>query len=323
MGLQFQTSNTLSEAFAFVEIKHRDQSRKGTSIPYLSHLMAVAALVMENGGTQEQACAALLHDVVEDCGGAKVLNEVRELFGDPIARIVEECSDSINDNPSHEKAPWKDRKQKYIDAIPTKSDATILVIAADKFHNLSSLIKDLERYGPAVWDRFNATPTETIWFYQQVVLAVRTRTPTPLCTDLLAACSHLEDIRDAHKNGVDAPYENSNLIDHSIYVASTNGEAFTSEEFSALTKMVSEYFDTYSVRDALGVYKGKKIATKVVEVGTLRSQRVFTLSINLCRLFKQETVAIRMRGVFHLVNQYKYIGGVDENVVGRIEFEKS
>ena len=141
---------------------HREQLRKGSRVPYMTHLMSVSALVMEHGGTEDQAIAGLLHDAVEDApagqGGA-VLAEIRERFGAAVADMVLACSDGLNDS-GERKGTWQERKQAYVDGLPHKSLDALLVTAADKTHNGLCIAADVRRYGQGFWSTFNASPDE-------------------------------------------------------------------------------------------------------------------------------------------------------------------
>jgi len=124
-----------NDAFLYAAEKHAAQTRKKTDVPYISHLMSVAALVLEAGGGEDEAVAALLHDVVEDCGGEPVLEEVRERFGDHVAKIVAGCTDAY----TIPKPPWKQRKLDYLDVLRRAGDDIRLVSAADKLHNVRTI----------------------------------------------------------------------------------------------------------------------------------------------------------------------------------------
>ena len=137
---------------------HQDeyhQVRKSTSLNYLCHPMGVASLVLEAGGDEDQAIAALLHDVPEDCGGEKRLKKIGKKYGSRVEKIVRECSDSLVDGIA-DKAPWRERKQAHIDHIAHADPATLLVVAADKLHNGRAIVMDLSIQKAKVWDRFNA-----------------------------------------------------------------------------------------------------------------------------------------------------------------------
>jgi len=149
-------------AFIFAAEKHKGQTRKASTIPYIAHLMGVASLVLEAGGDEDLAIAALLHDVVEDCGGAPMLKEVRRRFGARVAKVVEGCTDA----DTYPKPPWQERKEAYIKHL-IKADAdTKLVSAADKLNNVRSILSDYRALGESVWSRFNGGREGTLWYYR-------------------------------------------------------------------------------------------------------------------------------------------------------------
>jgi (p)ppGpp synthase/HD superfamily hydrolase len=152
------------EAFRYAHQLHRNQERKGTSIPYISHLMTVAALVIEHGGSEEQAIAALLHDAAEDQSGASTLKEIRTLFGDGVAQIVSDCTDAWTDP----KPEWRMRKEAYLKELPYKPQASLLVSLADKTHNAEAILFDYQELGAALWDRFNGGADGTRWYYGEL-----------------------------------------------------------------------------------------------------------------------------------------------------------
>jgi (p)ppGpp synthase/HD superfamily hydrolase len=149
-------------AFLFAADKHAKQARKASSIPYIAHLMGVASLVLEGGGDEDLAIAALLHDVVEDCGGAPMLQEVRRRFGSRVAKIVDGCTDA----DSYPKPPWRERKEKYIARLKKENAETRLVSAADKLNNIRSILSDYRALGESVWSRFNGGRDGTLWYYR-------------------------------------------------------------------------------------------------------------------------------------------------------------
>src|SRR3954471_10588887 len=182
------------EALLFASRHHRDQLRKGSRVPYMTHLMSVSALVMEHGGTEDQAIAGLLHDAVEDApagqGGA-VLAEIKERFGDAVADMVAACSDGLNDS-GERKGTWQERKQAYVDALPHKSLDALLVTAADKTHNGLCIAADVRRYGRDFWSTFNASRDELLWYYTSVRDVVATRLPgTSIAAALCRAVDEL------------------------------------------------------------------------------------------------------------------------------------
>jgi len=145
---------------------HSTQARKGLGAPYISHLMAVSGLVLEHGGDETQAIAALLHDSAEDCGGRPMLESVRVIFGDEVAQIVEACTDTF-DNP---KPDWLPRKKAYLSAMTTKPGSTKLVTCADKLHNISHTLRDIRTEGAETWKvrmekSANASGEKQCWYY--------------------------------------------------------------------------------------------------------------------------------------------------------------
>lgn len=156
LGPRFQ------RAFLFAADKHSGQTRKASTIPYIAHLMGVASLVLEAGGDEDLCIAALLHDVVEDCGGAPMLKEVRRRFGPRVARIVDSCTDA----DTYPKLPWRERKETYIRRLKREGADTRLVSAADKLNNVRSILSDYRAIGEAVWSRFKGGREGTLWYYR-------------------------------------------------------------------------------------------------------------------------------------------------------------
>lgn len=181
-------STRFDEAFLYAHDAHRDQRRKKTDRPYISHLMGVASLVLQYGGDEEQAIAALLHDVVEDCGGAPRMEEIRKKFGERVARIVDGCTDS----DAIPKPPWLERKQRYLERVLREPEEVLLVSAADKLYNMREILMDLRESGPAVWERFKGGQEGSLWYYRELVKAFRGRTPRSLLAELERAVKDLE-----------------------------------------------------------------------------------------------------------------------------------
>lgn len=161
----FRPSQGLAEALAFALELHGDQPRKGTAIPYVTHLLAVASLVGESGGDEAEMVAALLHDAVEDGGGAPVLEQIRQRFGEEVAGIVDGCTD---DDSGAEKAPWLDRKRTYLEHLTSAPLNVLRVACADKLHNGAALARDLRDQGPAVFQRFRGDREGTLWYYRSM-----------------------------------------------------------------------------------------------------------------------------------------------------------
>ena len=174
-------SDRLDRAVALVTRAFRNKRRKGTQIPYLSHLFQVMVYVAENGGDEDQLIAALLHDYLEDIDTATV-DEVREHFGERVAEMVAGLSDST----TTPKPPWKERKTAYLAALASKSPAIKLVSCADKLHNARSIHRDFRNVGDALWDRFTADRDQTLWYYRGVVRALGTGWSHPLLDELRA-----------------------------------------------------------------------------------------------------------------------------------------
>ena len=156
-------------ALLYATLVHGGQVRKGTSTPYVAHLLAVAATVLEYGGDEDLAIAALLHDTVEDQGGTARLEDVRNRFGDRVARIVEACSDSLADTGKGEhKAPWDERKANYLTHLRVADEDVLRVSLADKVHNARAILRDLRNpdVGESVWNRFSQPKTKTLQHYR-------------------------------------------------------------------------------------------------------------------------------------------------------------
>jgi (p)ppGpp synthase/HD superfamily hydrolase len=146
---------------------HHDQPRKGTTIPYVSHLLGVCSIALESGATETEAIAALLHDAPEDAGGEPILKAIEANFGSEVAEIVRECSDSLTAK-GEKKAPWPVRKKAYLEHLKTAGASAMLVSASDKLHNLRAISSDHREIGDEIWERFNApTPRKEhiLWYY--------------------------------------------------------------------------------------------------------------------------------------------------------------
>jgi len=175
-------------AFNFAAAKHDGQTRKASTIPYIAHLMGVASLVLEFGGDEDLAIAALLHDVVEDCGGAPMLKEVRRRFGSRVAKVVAGCTDS----DTYPKPPWQERKVTYIRHLKRADAGTRLVSAADKLNNVRSIVSDYRDVGEALWTRFAGGREATLWYYRALLEEFRRGTPNRLIRELELAIRELE-----------------------------------------------------------------------------------------------------------------------------------
>jgi (p)ppGpp synthase/HD superfamily hydrolase len=173
-------------AFGLASEIHARQLRKGTSIPYLAHLMSVAALVLEHGGDEDAAISGLLHDAIEDSDdGARTEARIRGEFGDRVADTVLACSDAVA-VPGEVKAPWRERKERYIRRLAGEaSPGVLLVSACDKLHNARSIVADLRAVGAAMWGRFSQRdPAAHLWYYQSLADCYAGRVPEGLAAEL-------------------------------------------------------------------------------------------------------------------------------------------
>ncbi len=175
-------------AFLFAADKHSGQTRKASSVPYIAHLMGVSSLVLEFGGDEDMAIAALLHDVVEDCGGVAMLKEVRRRFGPRVAKIVDGCTDSDTDP----KPPWRERKESYLRHLKKANGETRLVSAADKLNNVRSILSDYREVGESIWARFNGGREGTLWYYRNLLEEFLRHKPNRLTRELELAVRELE-----------------------------------------------------------------------------------------------------------------------------------
>lgn len=156
----------VADAAAFALRAHAGQLRKGSSAPYACHVLQVAGLVLEHGGSAQQAAAGLLHDVVEDCGVE--VETLEQRFGVDVARMVAACTDLLPGDSPESKSPWLERKRLALAAWRDIGAATLLIVGCDKLDNLRSLLEDLEAEGVPVFERFNGSPEQQLWYYGEV-----------------------------------------------------------------------------------------------------------------------------------------------------------
>lgn len=194
------------EALLYAARAHWRQIRKATpradgadelagdvraEIPYVAHLLAVASLVLENGGGEDEAIAALLHDAIEDAGGIARRDDIRARFGDQVVRIVEACSDSDGEN----KAPWRERKERYLAHLAKTGDASVrLVSACDKLHNARAVLADYAKLGEPLWERFNGKRDGTVWYYRSLADEFARGGPAGVADEIGRAVSELEEL---------------------------------------------------------------------------------------------------------------------------------
>jgi len=168
------------EALVYAHAVHATHARKVTGTPYIGHLMGVSSIVIDDGGTEDEAIAALLHDAAEDFGGRDRLEDIRVRFGGAVAKIVEDCTDAW----TAPKPPWAERKMQYVEHARTLDRASLRVSAADKVHNAYAILRGLRTYGEQIWTRFNARPDDILTYYQSLVRAYREAGGGPLVDEL-------------------------------------------------------------------------------------------------------------------------------------------
>jgi len=179
---------------------HGAQVRKGpAALPYVSHLFQVAGLVLEHGGDADQSAAGFLHDALEDAGSheervARVRRILREL-GPGVLRIVQDCTDTEEHEHAGAKAPWRDRKTRYLAHLPKCEPRSLLVAACDKRHNLGSLVADLRQHGPGYLASFNAGKADQVWYFEAILKSLEGKIPVRLVRAIGAL---LDELRELH-----------------------------------------------------------------------------------------------------------------------------
>lgn len=198
MSPNFLPSARIADAVALATNLHGEQTRKATGIPYLSHLLGVAGLVMEHGGDEDQTIAGLLHDAVEDAGAhAEAL--IREQFGERVTRIVLACTDGVPDAQG-EKGDWQTRKQRYLEHLTYASAEVLLVSGCDKLHNARTIVSDLHVHGPAMFSRFKAGQEGTLWYYEQLACVFQSHLLGSLADELTRTVSELKRLTTTHSS---------------------------------------------------------------------------------------------------------------------------
>lgn len=183
-----QLSERFEDALAYTARLHATQVRKVSNIPYIAHLLAVAAIVLEYGADEDEAIAALLHDAIEDQGGQAVRMQIEQRYGARVAAIVEGCSDS----DVFPKPPWRQRKEAYLAHLRIAPASVRLISAADKLANVRSVIMDYHQVGEQVWERFNGGRAGTLWNYRALVETFMAAGATPLVEELARAVAEME-----------------------------------------------------------------------------------------------------------------------------------
>lgn len=180
-------SESYDRALVYATSLHRHQVRKGNGIPYISHLLSVSSRVIVAGGTETQAIAGLLHDAAEDQGGQETLDDIERRFGPDVARIVADCTDSwVEPKPA-----WRPRKEAYLDALPKKPKASLLVSLADKVDNADAILRDYRIVGEDLWSRFTGGREGTVWYYRSLDAIFAKELPGSLAAELSRLVSEL------------------------------------------------------------------------------------------------------------------------------------
>lgn len=187
-----QLTHRFVEALGYAAELHLRQRRKGKGQAYVGHLLGVASIVIQHGGGEDEAIAALLHDAVEDQGGLPRLAEIREKFGEHVALIVDGCTDSYE--VSGEKKDWTERKRAYIARVAHEPADVRLVSAADKLENARAILSDFREVGDAIFDRFKGRKQGTLWYYRTLVTVFREAGSTPLIEELNRVVTELETL---------------------------------------------------------------------------------------------------------------------------------
>jgi (p)ppGpp synthase/HD superfamily hydrolase len=184
-------------ALEYAVRKHRNQRRKGTRIPYVAHLLGVASIALSYGADEDEAIAALLHDAVEDQGGRRTREEISKNFGEAVAAIVDGCTDADR----FPKPPWRKRKEAYIEHMKVAQASVLLVSGADKLDNARAILMDYREISDKVWSRFKGRREGTLWYYREMVKALRSakhaaadKRLSPLFDELARVVSELDSV---------------------------------------------------------------------------------------------------------------------------------
>jgi (p)ppGpp synthase/HD superfamily hydrolase len=187
------------QALVYATRLHAQQIRKATGVPYISHLLSVTALVLEDGGDEDEAIAALLHDAVEDQGGKATRAEIYRLFGERVGSIVDGCTES----DTEPKPPWKERKQGYIEQVRQGTPQVRRVALADKLHNARTFLRDYRLQGESLWSMFGAGREEILWFYRSLLIIYDETPSSPMVKELARVVDELEQLCVAASNPLD------------------------------------------------------------------------------------------------------------------------
>jgi (p)ppGpp synthase/HD superfamily hydrolase len=177
-------------ALVYAHQLHRHQIRKASGTPYIAHLLSVTALVLEEGGSEDEAIAALLHDAVEDQGGQATREEIKQRFGDTVVAIVDGCTES----DTIPKPPWRDRKQRYLEQLRQGSPSVRRVALADKLHNARTILFDYQQHGENVWSAFSAGKEGVLWFYHSLLQLYPLTQSSPMVEELRQVVEEIEQL---------------------------------------------------------------------------------------------------------------------------------
>lgn len=186
-----------AEALIYATDLHAQQTRKGSDLPYISHLLGVASIAMEYGASEDEAIGALLHDAAEDQGGKRTSDAIRAKFGDAVADIVDGCSDAYAEADG-EKPPWDERKAKYLAHLRSASKSVLLVSAADKLHNARAILADYREIGDKVFDRFKKGKYDTLGYYRRLADTYKEFFPGQLSDEIERTVDTLETVAVPH-----------------------------------------------------------------------------------------------------------------------------
>lgn len=190
-------SERFTQALIYATELHANQVRKGSGVPYIAHLLGVASIALEYGADEDEAIAALLHDAIEDQGGAATRTEILRRFGENVTAIIDGCTDA----DTTPKPPWRQRKQAYIAHLATASPSVLLISAADKLHNARSILQDYRLLGESLWSRFQGGKDGTLWYYQTLINAFPKIPTTAIIEELTRVVKELEDLVESRGNG--------------------------------------------------------------------------------------------------------------------------
>ena len=183
-------SERFEAALVYAYQLHRHQTRKVNRTPYIAHLLSVTALVLEDGGNEDEAIAALLHDAVEDQGGQATREEIKQRFGETVVAIVDGCTES----DTIPKPPWRDRKQRYLEQLRRGSPSVRRVALADKLHNARTIVLDYRQQGENLWSAFTSGKDGLMWFYHSLLELYQPTDPSPMVGELRRVVEELEQL---------------------------------------------------------------------------------------------------------------------------------